>query len=127
VVGLFLSLPQQGSTTPDGLWSLGHHNLRPDEQRLRRIVSKPQSIVTKILQPANATGEYGGYSSNGFDESETWLRGGWYTDTNGMVEVTTVHPGYYNGRTPHIHIMVHKDWSQSDNGFGHSSLDLSGI
>ena len=89
------------------------------------LVSRPQSIATKILPPANATGDYGGYSSGDFDEQETWLRGGWYTDANGMVEVTTVHPGYYDGRTPHVHIMVHKDWTQSDNGFVHTRLSIS--
>ena len=73
--------------------------------------------MTKIIPIANATGEYGGYSTNDYDHSETWLRGGWYTDTNGMVEVTTVYPGYYNGRTTHVHLMVHKDWTQSENGF----------
>jgi hypothetical protein len=72
--------------------------------------------VTGILQLANATGEYGGYSTNTFDGKETFLRGGWYTDANGVVEITTVYPGYYTGRTPHVHIMVHKDWTKSANG-----------
>lgn len=66
---------------------------------------------------ANSTGEYGAYNTPTFNASETWLRGGWYTDENGMVEVTTVYPGYYDGRCPHVHIMVHNDWSQSTNGF----------
>ena len=76
-------------------------------------------VVTKIILLANATGWYGGYSTNNFDDSETFLRGGWYTDSNGIVEVTTVYPGYYDGRTPHVHIMVHKDWTESTNGFVH--------
>ena len=65
---------------------------------------------------------YGGYSSS-FNSTETWLRGGWYTDANGMVEVTTVYPGFYDDRAPHIHLMVHKDWIQSTNGFVHRALD----
>ena len=72
-----------------------------------------------MRSPANATGHYGGYSTNNFDASETWLRGGWYTDANGMVELTTNYPGFYTGRTPHIHLMVRKDWTQSTNGFVH--------
>ena len=71
-------------------------------------------FVTGLLL-ANATGAYGGYNS-GFNGMETWLRGGWYSDANGMVEVATIYPGYYVGRAPHIHVMVHKDWTQS-NGF----------
>jgi len=81
--------------------------------------------VTEILPLANATGEYGGYSTNNYDHSETWLRGGWYTDSNGMVEVTTVYPGYYDGRTTHVHIMVHKDWTQSENGSVHTMHSIS--
>lgn len=73
--------------------------------------------MTEILPLANSTGEYGGYSSTAFNNKETWLRGGWHTNANGMTEITTVYPGYYAGRTPHIHIMVHKDWTRSDNGF----------
>jgi len=65
---------------------------------------------------ANALGEYGAYHTGTFNGQESWLRGGWYTDTNGMMEVTTIYPGHYTGRAPHIHIMVHKDWSQTDNG-----------
>lgn len=77
--------------------------------------------MTRILSLANATGEYSGYheDGSGFNGAETFLRGGWYTDTNGMVEVTTVYPGFYPGRAPHIHLMVHKDWSQSNDGFVH--------
>jgi len=74
-------------------------------------------FVTWILPSANSTGSYCGYESNNFNGSETFLRGGWYTDSNGIVEITTNHPGYYTGRAPHIHIMVHKDWSESANGF----------
>jgi len=65
---------------------------------------------------ANALGLYGAYSTSTVNRLETWLRGGWYTDANGIVEISTIYPGYYTGRAPHIHIMVHKDWTQSANG-----------
>lgn len=35
----FSSLPQQGSATPDGLWSLGHHHLYPNRTRVRRALA----------------------------------------------------------------------------------------
>ena len=73
--------------------------------------------MTEILPLANALGLYGAYTTPTFDKMETWLRGGWYTDANGIVEMATIYPGYYPGRAPHIHIMVHKDWAQSANGF----------
>jgi protocatechuate 3,4-dioxygenase beta subunit len=48
--------------------------------------------------------------------NETFLRGGWYTDENGIVELSTIFPGFYAGRAPHIHTMVHKDWILAENG-----------
>ena len=81
------------------------------------VCSGREPSVTRILPLANATGFYGGYATNDFNSSETFLRGGWYTDSNGIVEITTVYPGYYTGRTPHVHMMVHKSWTQSANGF----------
>ncbi len=40
-------------------------------------------------------------------EDQTFLRGRQRTDRNGMVELRTIHPGWYPGRTVHIHLMVH--------------------
>ena len=59
-------------------------------------------FVTAILSLANATGEYSGFNSGYFNNKKTWLRGGWYTNTNGTVEITP-------DRTPLIHFMVPKD------------------
>ena len=73
--------------------------------------------MTGILPLANATGSYGAYGTNQFDTSETFLRGGWNTDSNGVVEITTIYPGFYTGRTPHVHIMVRTNWTESTNGF----------
>jgi len=38
---------------------------------------------------------------------ETFLRGRQITDVDGMVEFRTIYPGWYPGRTVHIHVMVH--------------------
>ena len=37
---------------------------------------------------------------------QTFLRGRQHTDATGMVEFRTVYPGWYPGRTVHIHVMV---------------------
>jgi hypothetical protein len=37
----------------------------------------------------------------------TYLRGAQLTDADGVVEFTTIYPGWYVGRTPHIHLKVH--------------------
>lgn len=54
----------------------------------------------------DADGIYSGY--NGF-EGETFMRGTQIADADGMVEFTTVYPGWYRGRTTHIHFKVFLD------------------
>ncbi|RDW75531.1 intradiol ring-cleavage dioxygenase-2 [Coleophoma cylindrospora] len=49
-------------------------------------------------------------------DDTTWLRGMWPTDSNGMMEMKTVFPGFYTARTIHIHAQVHTDWVLHDNG-----------
>ncbi|SDD15504.1 protocatechuate dioxygenase [Rhodococcus tukisamuensis] len=39
----------------------------------------------------------------------TYLRGAQVTDANGVAAFTTVFPGWYMGRTTHIHVKVHVD------------------
>ena len=41
----------------------------------------------------------------------TYLRGAQVTDANGVVTFTTIFPGWYTGRTTHIHLKVHIDRS----------------
>lgn len=38
---------------------------------------------------------------------QTFLRGRQRTDAAGMVEFRTIYPGWYPGRTVHVHVMVH--------------------
>lgn len=81
------------------------------------------------LPPANSTGVYGGYPSTlgggggggpggsiDADTTETFLRGGALTDNAGIVELTTIYPGFYAGRTIHIHTMVHLGATLNENG-----------
>jgi protocatechuate 3,4-dioxygenase beta subunit len=39
----------------------------------------------------------------------TYLRGAQTTDANGIAQFTTIFPGWYQGRTTHIHLKVHID------------------
>jgi protocatechuate 3,4-dioxygenase beta subunit len=50
----------------------------------------------------DATGSYS-------EPGETFLRGLQVTNRDGIVEFTTVYPGWYPGRTVHIHAKVHLD------------------
>ena len=40
---------------------------------------------------------------------DTFLRGIQHTDADGMVEFRTIYPGWYPGRTVHIHLIVAAD------------------
>ena len=47
---------------------------------------------------------------------ESWLRGVQVTDAGGRVSFTTVFPGYYPGRYPHIHFEVFRNLASATNG-----------
>ena len=51
----------------------------------------------------------GSYSQYGTDRNESFLRGVQTTDAGGQVRFTTVYPGWYQGRAPHIHLEAFVD------------------
>jgi len=58
---------------------------------------------------ADASGCFSGFQAQGDERTlstvgETFLRGTQHTDANGRVTFTTIYPGWYSGRTPHIHL-----------------------
>jgi len=62
----------------------------------------------------DAQGNYSGYATQGSDGTldttgETFLRGTQSTDDSGIVAFTTIYPGWYRGRTTHIHYKVFLD------------------
>lgn len=72
----------------------------------------PDAVVE--VWHCNALGIYSGFeeaSQGGAGGSQTdentYLRGGQITDSNGIVEFVTIYPGWYRGRTVHIHSKVH--------------------
>ncbi|TDD69157.1 protocatechuate dioxygenase [Jiangella aurantiaca] len=91
----------------------------------------PDSVVE--IWHCDAGGEYSGFEvasggppgggesttsdgsySQGDVESEptddgTYLRGAQVADADGIVRFTTIYPGWYRGRTVHIHVRVHVD------------------
>ncbi|KAJ3530739.1 hypothetical protein NMY22_g8442 [Coprinellus aureogranulatus] len=79
---------------------------------------QPMSNAFVELWAANATGLYGGYPTGQptHVKTDTFLRGGYFTNPQGIVEITTIYPGYYAGRTGHIHVMVHNNWQAQTNG-----------
>ena len=49
----------------------------------------------------------GAYSATGAEADERFLRGIQRTDAKGLAIFRTLYPGWYRGRTVHIHTMVH--------------------
>lgn len=62
---------------------------------------------------SDAIGHYSGYRGQGAENAnttgETFLRGKQVTDENGNVEFETIYPGWYRGRTVHIHFKAGSD------------------
>jgi protocatechuate 3,4-dioxygenase beta subunit len=54
---------------------------------------------------ADAAGNYSGFGSDA--SSRTFMRGIQRTDATGVATFLTVYPGWYQGRTVHIHVKVH--------------------
>jgi protocatechuate 3,4-dioxygenase beta subunit len=72
---------------------------------------KPVSGARVDIWQADALGIYSGYdrqsdARNVSTKGDTFLRGSQLTGENGQVTFTTIYPGWYRGRTPHIHCKV---------------------
>jgi protocatechuate 3,4-dioxygenase beta subunit len=52
---------------------------------------------------ANRAGAYSGVNGN----SQRYLRGHQKSNSKGLVIFRTIYPGWYRGRTPHVHVKVH--------------------
>jgi protocatechuate 3,4-dioxygenase beta subunit len=66
---------------------------------------RPIPKATVEVWHADAAGDYSGFG--GGASSTTFLRGGQITDDAGKVGIHTIYPGWYQGRTVHIHVKVH--------------------
>jgi protocatechuate 3,4-dioxygenase beta subunit len=69
--------------------------------------------ATVEIWHADASGVYSGFDSG---EGETFLRGGQRTDAKGVATLKTIYPGWYQGRTTHIHVKVHAGGNVVDTG-----------
>jgi protocatechuate 3,4-dioxygenase beta subunit len=63
---------------------------------------KPLRDAVVDIWHCDALGDYSA-------EGETFCRGAQATNSDGIVEFRTVYPGWYQGRTVHIHAKVHVD------------------
>ena len=64
---------------------------------------EPLEDATVEVWHCDAVGEYSGVEG----ASGNFLRGGQRTDADGLARFRTIYPGWYQGRTTHIHVKVH--------------------
>lgn len=93
--------------------------------RIKLVNSKTCKVIKGAaidVWHADAVGKYSDESSEG-TPGQTWLRGVQLTDKHGVAEFSTVYPGFYEGRTPHIHVKVHIGGARSGSKYagGHVS------
>ena len=72
-----------------------------------------QNVQVDIWQ-CNASGIYSAESVES-TSSDSWLRGYQLTDASGMVQFVTIIPGWYAGRTNHIHLRLRSTYDSTDN------------
>ncbi|HEX4514415.1 MAG TPA: hypothetical protein VH054_12785 [Polyangiaceae bacterium] len=60
----------------------------------------------------NAAGVYSDQAAEN-TTTEQWLRGYQVTDANGQVRFTTIVPGWYQGRTTHIHLRIRSTYGDA--------------
>jgi protocatechuate 3,4-dioxygenase beta subunit len=71
----------------------------------------PLKSIRIDIWHADGLGVYSGYAlqETGSAVGETFLRGTQFTGPDGEVRFATIYPGWYPGRTPHIHFKVFVD------------------
>ena len=75
----------------------------------------PLAGVQVDVWHCDAEGVYSDVSERGFDTTgHTFLRGYQVTDANGLATFATIYPGWYSGRTVHIHYKIRTDPAASE-------------
>ncbi|KKY24788.1 putative protocatechuatedioxygenase beta subunit [Phaeomoniella chlamydospora] len=75
----------------------------------------PNTGFPELLESLNITNYTLGVTDLHTDDT-TWLRGLWPTNSDGIMEMETIFPGFYVERAIHIHVQVHTDWVIRENG-----------
>ena len=110
------SIPQRSDIRPDSKGSTGTQQGLPLALTIN-VGSYSSGACSAIANAqvhiwhCNAQGIYSDVqaSSNGGGTDytgENFLRGYQFTDSNGQVQFTTIYPGWYSGRSVHIHVKV---------------------
>ena len=76
---------------------------------LRFLGPSSSPLVGALVEvwQADAGGAYSGFPAETSAPGETFLRGSQHTDSRGLCAFDTIYPGWYPGRTAHIHLIAH--------------------
>lgn len=74
-------------------------------QRVSGATITPFAGAQVDLWQCDAGGNYSDIASEG-TTGQNWLRGYQLADANGLVAFTTIYPGWYQGRTIHLHLKI---------------------
>ena len=101
---------------------LNRSDLTADTTRASVVNGRPLTLTLTIYELAGSTGTplagahvdlwhtdaIGKYSDEASEgtSGQKWLRGYQVTDGDGKVTFETIYPGWYSGRTPHLHLKV---------------------
>jgi len=75
---------------------------------LRTDDGSPRAGATVDVWHCDALGRYSGFGETA-GHGESFLRGRQVTDRDGRCEFRTIYPGWYGGRTVHIHVIAEID------------------
>jgi protocatechuate 3,4-dioxygenase beta subunit len=82
-------------------------NLKINVTRVAGSTCVPLTGAYVDIWHCDATGSYSDVRDQGFDtRGQRYLRGYQVTDGNGAAEFVTIYPGWYSGRTVHIHFKI---------------------
>lgn len=94
-----------------------------DLQFINAETCEPIENLTADIWHCNSTGVYAGVIANGDGNTadtsninKTFLRGLQTTDSNGVVQYTSIFPGFYSGRATHVHVETHLNGTVLANG-----------
>jgi protocatechuate 3,4-dioxygenase beta subunit len=73
----------------------------------------PMQGVQVDIWSCNASGVYSAESGES-TVGQSWLRGYQISDATGKVSFTTIFPGWYSGRTTHIHLRFRSTYDETD-------------
>ena len=93
---------RSGATSPRAGAAFRSRCTRRSSTRRRASRSKARRSTSGTATPAASTRASAQGASN-----RTFLRGMQRTNANGLAVLKTIYPGWYQGRTVHIHVKVH--------------------